>query len=73
MGKLREPTPYGKSIKHRLVRIDMTQNELAELIGTSYQYLAKIIYGERSGQSYTQKIEYVLSNRENELNISKTK
>ena len=38
----------------------MTQVELAELVGTSKQYLGKILYGERAGTMYLEKIALVL-------------
>lgn len=52
MGRKRELTPYGKSVKHRLIELNMTQVELADLVGTSKQYLGKILYGERAGTMY---------------------
>lgn len=60
MRKRREITPYGKMVKHRLIELDMTQVELAEQVGTSKQYLGKILFGERSGATYLEKIEQVL-------------
>ena len=49
---IRELTPYGKDLKCQLVKMGMTQVELAEKVGTSKQYLGKIIFGERSGTMY---------------------
>lgn len=49
---MRELTPYGKDLKCQLVKIGMTQVELAGKVGTSKQYLGKIIFGERSGTMY---------------------
>lgn len=40
---LREPTSYGKDVKCQLVHMGMTQVELAKKVGTSKQYLGKII------------------------------
>lgn len=60
MGRKRELTPYGKSVKHRLIELNMTQVELAESVGTSKQYLGKILFGERSGTMYLEKINQVL-------------
>lgn len=56
----RELTQYGKQIKHKLIENNMTQVELAEIVGTSKQYLGKILYGERAGTMYLEKIDQVL-------------
>ena len=40
--------------------MNMTQVELAEQVGTSKQYLGKILFGERSGTMYLEKIDQVL-------------
>lgn len=56
----RKLTPYGRQVKHRLIELNMTQAELAELVGTSKQYLGKILYGERAGTMYLEKIALVL-------------
>lgn len=61
MSKKRELTPYGKQVKHRLIELNMTQVELAEQVGTSKQYLGKILFGERSGTMYLEKIQQVLN------------
>lgn len=60
MGRKRELTPYGKEVKHRLIELNKTQVELAEEIGTSKQYLGKILFGERAGTMYLDKIAQVL-------------
>ncbi len=52
----REFTPYGKDLKCQLVKIGMTQVELAEKVGTSKQYLGKILHGKRSGTMYIDSI-----------------
>lgn len=59
--KRRELTPYGKQVKHRLIEINMTQVELANQVGTTKQYLGKILYGERAGTMYLEKIDQVLN------------
>lgn len=53
-------TPFGITIKKRLIEYNMTQNELAEVIGTSTQYLNLIMYGKRKGTKYLDKIHEVL-------------
>ena len=35
----RKLTPFGKEMKLRLVELEMKQDELAELVGTSPQYI----------------------------------
>lgn len=57
----RELTQYGKQVKHKLIELNMTQVELAEQVGTSKQYLGKILFGERAGTMYLEKIDQVLS------------
>ncbi|MCR3955378.1 MAG: helix-turn-helix transcriptional regulator [Gudongella sp.] len=52
----RNLTPFGHKVKQRLVEINLTQKKLAEKIGTSEVYLSMILYGERSGHKYIQKI-----------------
>lgn len=46
--------------KHKLIELNMTQVELAEQVGTSKQYLGKILFGERAGTMYIEKIDQVL-------------
>lgn len=61
MSRKRELTSYGKQVKHRLIELNMTQVELAEQVGTSKQYLGKILFGERAGTMYVEKIDQVLN------------
>ena len=56
----RELTPKGKMINKRLIDLGMTQRELAMQIGTTPQYLQKVIHGERSGEKYLASIEQIL-------------
>lgn len=53
-------TEFGKQIQKELVEKNMTQRELAKDVGCSYQYLYKILVGERSGDKYSEKIRQVL-------------
>lgn len=46
----------GKQIKKSLIDKGMTQRELADQMGTTPQYLNKILHGERSGAKYREKI-----------------
>ena len=45
-------TPFGKYIAKTLMDKDMNKVQLAEMIGTSPQYLSYILYGTRSGEKY---------------------
>ncbi len=60
MEKKRKLTPEGKTIKMRLVEMEMKQDELAKLVGTSPQYINHILYGERTGEKYMDKIRQIL-------------
>jgi len=61
--KLKDSSGYselGKQIKKRLIDRNMTAKELAERIGTTPQYLNKILHGERSGKKYLEAIRDIL-------------
>lgn len=53
-------TDFGKKVKKRPIDKDMTQAQLAELIGCEKQYLHKILVGERSGEKYKEAISTIL-------------
>ncbi len=53
-------TQFGKEVKKMLIDKNMTQVELAALIGCNKQYLHKILCGERSGGKYLEAISEVL-------------
>ena len=50
----------GKQIKKQLIDKNMTAKQLADQIGTSPQYLNKIIHGERSGEKYIDAMKQIL-------------
>ena len=56
----RQLTPFGITVKKRLIEKGMTQVRLAEEVGTSNKYLNLILYGDRTGEKYIQKIISVL-------------
>lgn len=56
----KEMTSEGKEISKRLIDLGMTQRELADEIGTTPQYIQKILRGERSGAKYLEAISDVL-------------
>jgi transcriptional regulator with XRE-family HTH domain len=51
---------FGKQIKKRLVDRNMTATELADALGTTPQYLSKILHGKRSGVFYRKAIMELL-------------
>lgn len=53
-------TAFGKDVKKRLIDLDMTQNELARMIGTSSPNLSYILYGDHSGEAWIPKIQAAL-------------
>lgn len=57
---IRQITPFGRNIKKALVDMGMTQRQLAAEIGVAPTYISNIIYGERPGDKYRQKIISVL-------------
>jgi len=59
--RYRELTPFGKVVRKRLIDMNMTQVELAEMVGTNKQYLNHILCGERSGQKYVGEISKLLN------------
>ena len=63
MGESNKPgyTKFGKRIKKNLIDQNMTATELADLLGTTPQYLNKILHGERSGEKYIESILQILN------------
>ena len=53
-------TPFGKRVRKRLIDKNMTQVELAALLGCNKQYIHKILSGERSGKKYIEEIVRIL-------------
>lgn len=53
-------TPFGRKVKKRLIDKNMTQAELAVLLGCNKQYIHKILVGERSGKKYMEAISRIL-------------
>lgn len=53
-------TPFGRKVKAKLIDKNMTQVELATLIGCNKQYVHKILAGERSGQKYIEAMLKIL-------------
>lgn len=56
----RDYSELGKQIKKGLIDKDMTASELADVLGTTPQYLNKILHGERSGEKYMEAICHIL-------------
>ena len=59
-GECMELTDFGKVVKKKLIDKDMTQAQLAAMIGCGNQYLHKILVGERSGDKYKEAISVIL-------------
>ena len=55
-----KPIAFGKKVKIELIRQEMTQTELASILGINKQYLYKIIYGIRPGVKYIDEIRRIL-------------
>lgn len=55
-----KPTAFGKRVKIELIRQEMTQTELASILGINKQYLYKMIYGIRPGVKYIDEIRRIL-------------
>lgn len=60
MAKRAGLTPFGAKVKKKLIDRNMTQVELAALLGCNKQYLHKILSGERSGDKYLEEISKIL-------------
>ncbi|MDY2655010.1 MAG: helix-turn-helix transcriptional regulator [Eisenbergiella porci] len=56
----RKYSPLGKQIMKRLVDKNMTAKQLADALGTTPQYLNKILHGERSGEKYMEALRGLL-------------
>lgn len=59
-------TAFGKTVKKRLIDLDMSQAELARAVGTSSANLSYILYGDRSDTAWAPRIETALALREGE-------
>ena len=53
-------TPFGKKVRKKLIDRNMTQVELAAMLGCNKQYVYKILTGERSGKKYIEEIAKIL-------------
>lgn len=56
----RELCPFGKEIKKALIDVGITQEELAQQVGTTPKYMTHILFGTRSGAKYRARITSVL-------------
>lgn len=53
-------TPWGKLMKKRLIDLEMSQVELAALLGVNKNYITRIMTGERAGTKYRKAIAEIL-------------
>lgn len=60
MRQAQDPKEFGKMVRKRLIEIDMTQNELAELLGICPPNLSRMLSGLRSGRKYRARIINIL-------------
>ena len=58
--RTRRYSAFGKLIVNQLVNKGMTAKQLADELGTTPQYLSKIIHGDRSGGKYIEAIRRIL-------------
>lgn len=56
-----ELTPFGLTVRMKLLEKKMTQVELAAALGIKKQYLYKILHGIRSGEKYVERIKNILN------------
>ncbi len=57
---IRTYSAFGRQVKKELIDRNMTARQLAEMLGTTPQYLNKILHGERSGEKYIETIKKIL-------------
>ena len=58
---------FGKVIKMRLIELEMTQTQLAEILGISRQELSRMLKGRRPGYKYREKMLKVLNLDKNDV------
>ena len=58
--KRRCPPERAKTVKKELIDRNMSQKELANLVGISQKYLIEVLSGRRAGTKYWAEIERVL-------------
>lgn len=58
---------FGKVVKKRLIELEMTQAELAEMLGMTRQDLCRMLKGRRPGYKYRKKMLKVLKIDEHDV------
>jgi len=58
---------YGKKIKRRLLEKEMSQKELADLLGIDHRRMSDIVRGVFAGLKYRDRINQILDLAENEI------
>ena len=51
---------FGKKVKMKLIEREMTVSDLAKEIGTSRSFLSQMLYGDKKGYEYIQKLKEIL-------------
>ena len=57
----------GKIVKKRLIELEMTQVQLANILGTSPQELCRMLKGKRPGYKYRKQMLKILEINENDV------
>ena len=57
----------GKIVKKRLIELEMTQVQLANILGTSPQELCRMLKGKRPGYKYRKQMLKILKINENDV------
>jgi len=47
MRNRRMPTPFGRAVRIRLAQLNLQQQDLARMLGTSQAFITYLIYGDR--------------------------
>lgn len=58
---------FGRVVKKRLIELEMTQAELAEMLGMTRQDLCRMLKGRRPGYKYRKKMLKVLKIDEHDV------
>ncbi|MDR3597686.1 XRE family transcriptional regulator [Clostridium sp.] len=56
----REFSTFGIECKKRMLEMNISQKELAKIVGTTDKYLDLVFHGERAGTKYIGKIKEIL-------------
>ena len=60
----RTPTPFDQAVRVRLAQLNLKQQDLARMLGTSEAYITYLIYGDRRDDAWVQRICQALDMQE---------